>query len=279
MAGPADGMTIGELAERTGVPAATLRSWEARYRFPRPQRMDTGHRRYAPGDVALIEEVLRQRAAGLSLPAAIAQAGRPSPADPSVFALLRRRHPELQPQVLRKSALLALTRAIEDEYCARAEHAILFASFQQERYYRRSEDRWNELARTAETVTVFADFATAAGGDGEPTQVPVPAGAPLRREWMLVCEAPDYPACLTAWEIPGQRGTAEANRRFEALWTLDPRPVREAAHTCARLAETFSPGLGLLDRLPAEPAPPVSADLQRATALLTRMASYLNHRA
>lgn len=277
MTGPADGMTIGELAERTGVPTATLRSWESRYRFPQPQRMDTGHRRYAPGDVALIEEVLRQRAAGLSLPAAIAQAGRPSPADPSVFALLRRRHPELQPQVLRKSTLLALTRAIEDEYCARAEHAILFASFQQEHYYRRSEDRWNELARTAETVTVFADFATAAGGDGEPTQVPVPAGAPLRREWMLVCEAPDYPACLTGWEIPGQRGTAEANRRFEALWTLDPRPVREAAHTCARLAESFSPGLGLVGRLPAEPAPPVSADLQRATALLTRMASYLDH--
>lgn len=277
MTGPADGMTIGELAERTGVPAATLRSWESRYRFPRPQRMDTGHRRYAPGDVALIEEVLRQRAAGLSLPAAIAQAGRPSPADPSVFALLRRRHPELQPQVLRKSTLLALTRAIEDEYCARAEHAILFASFQQEHYYRRSEDRWNELARTAETVTVFADFATAAGGDGEPTQVPVPAGAPLRREWMLVCEASDYPVCLAGWEFPSQQGADDASRRFEALWTLDPRPVREAARACAWLAESFSPGLGLLSRLPAEPAPPVSADLQRATGLLTRMASYLDH--
>jgi DICT domain-containing protein len=277
MTGPADGMTIGGLAERTGVPAATLRSWESRYRFPRPQRMDTGHRRYAPGDVALIQEVLRQRAAGLSLPAAIAQAGRPSPADPSVFALLRRRHPELQPQVLRKSTLLALTRAIEDEYCARAKHAILFASFQQEHYYRRSEDRWNELARTAETVTVFADFATAAGGDGEPTQVPVPAGAPLRREWMLVCEAPDYPVCLAGWEIPGRQGADDASRRFEALWTLDPRPVREAARACAWLAESFSPGLGLLSRLPAEPAPPVSADLQRATGLLTRMASYLDH--
>ena len=73
MTGPADGMTIGELADRTGVPAATLRSWESRYRFPRPQRMGSGHRRYAPGDVALIEEVLRQRAAGLSLPTAIAR--------------------------------------------------------------------------------------------------------------------------------------------------------------------------------------------------------------
>lgn len=274
---PADGLTIGDLAERTGVPAATLRSWEARYGFPRPRRMAAGHRRYNQRDLTLVEEILRQRAAGLSLPAAIAQVGAGDPAaDPSVFAALRRQHPGLQPQVLRKSTLLALTRAIEDEYCARAEHAMLFASFQEQRYFRQSEARFNELARTAEAVTVFADFAAAAGGDGEPRQVPVPAGAPLRREWMLVCEARDYPVCLAAWEFPGQDGTSEAGRRFEALWTLDPRPVRDAARTCAQLAESFSPGLSLLSRLPAEPAPPVSADLQRATGLLTRMAAYLD---
>ena len=273
----ADGLTIGDLAERTGVPAPTLRSWEARYGFPRPRRMAAGHRRYSQHDVTLVEEILRQRAAGLSLAAAIAQAGAGDPAaDPSVFAVLRRQHPGLQPQVLRKGALLALTRAIEDEYCARAEHAMLFASFQEQRYFRQSERRFNDLARTAETVTVFADFPAAAGGDGEPRQVPVPAGAPLRREWVLVCETRDYPVCLAGWEFPGQDGTSEADRRFEALWTLDPRPVRDAARTCARLAESFSPGLNLLSQLPAEPAPPVSPDLQRATGLLTRMAAYLD---
>ncbi|HWG15868.1 MAG TPA: DICT sensory domain-containing protein [Streptosporangiaceae bacterium] len=277
MSDPADAMTIGDLAERTGVPAPTLRSWEIRYGFPQPHRISTGHRRYAERDLALVEEVLRQRAAGLGLPAAISQAtaGQPA-ADRSVFAVLRRRHPGPQPQVLRKSTLLALTRAIEDEYCARAEQAILFASFQQQRYFRQSEDRWNELARTADAVTVFADFAAAAGADGEPKQIPVPAGAPLRREWVLVCEARDYPVCLAAWEFPGQRDTGDASRRFEVLWTLDPRPVRDAALTCARLAESFSPGLELLGRLPAEPAPPVSADLQRATGLLTRMTTYLD---
>jgi MerR family transcriptional regulator, light-induced transcriptional regulator len=278
---PADGLTIGELAERTGVPAATLRSWETRYGSPRPRRMGAGHRRYSQRDVTLVEEILRQRAAGLSLPAAITQAGAGDPAtdpapDPSVFALLRRRHPGLQPQVLRKPALLALTRAIEDEYCARAEHALLFASFQEQRFFRQSEARFNDLAQTAEAVTVFADFAAAAGGDGEPRQVPVPAGAPLRREWVLVCEARDYPVCLAGWEFPGQDGASEADRRFEALWSLDPRPVRDAARVCARLAESFSPGLGLLSRVPAEPAPPSSADLQRATGLLTRMAAYLD---
>ncbi|HEY0937894.1 MAG TPA: MerR family transcriptional regulator, partial [Trebonia sp.] len=74
MTEPAGGLTIGELAARTGVPAPTLRSWENRYGFPRPQRMAAGHRRYHERDITLIEEVLRQRAAGLSLPAAISQA-------------------------------------------------------------------------------------------------------------------------------------------------------------------------------------------------------------
>ena len=53
----------------------------------------------------------------------------------SVFAGLRCRHPGIAPQELRKTTLLALTQAIEDECCARAEQAVLFAEFQQERFY------------------------------------------------------------------------------------------------------------------------------------------------
>lgn len=284
MTGPGEGLTIGDLAGRTGVPAATLRSWEARYGFPRPRRMATGHRRYTERDATLVEEILRQRAAGLSLPAAIAQATAEDPAvEQSVFAVLRRHYPELQAQILRKSTLLALTRAIEDEYCARAEQAILFASFQERRFFSQSEARWNELARTAKTVVVLAGFdrphgsASTTGAGSQPQLVPVPATALLRREWILVCQARDYPVCLSGWEIPGQSGTADADRQFETLWTLDPRPVRDAALTCARLAESYGLAPSLIRSLSAEPAPPVSADLQRATGLLTRMASYLDH--
>jgi DICT domain-containing protein len=281
---PAEGLTIGELARRTGVPAATLRSWETRYGFPRPHRVAAGHRRYALGDVKLVEKVLRQRTAGLTLPAAITQATVGDPAvEQSVFAVLRRHYPELQAQILRKSTLLALTRAIEDEYCARAEHAILFASFQERRFFSQSEARWNELARTARTVVIFAGFdrphssASSVGAGSQPRLVPVPATALLRREWVLVCQARDYPVCLSGWEIAGQSRTADADRQFEVLWTLDPRPVRDAALTCARLAESYGLAPSLIRSLSAEPAPPVSPDLQRATGLLTRMASYLDH--
>ncbi len=238
-----------------------------------------GHRRYAPGDVALIEEVLRQRAAGLSLPAAISRAtASTGQGGSSVFAAVRERHPGLQPQVLRKATLLALTRAIEDEYCARAEHPVLFASFQHERFYRRSEERWNELASTARAVVVFADFAGTGGGKGVPVRIALPAGSPLRREWALVCEGSAYSACLTGWELPGQHQVADASRRFEVVWTLDPRVVRDAAITCARLAASLSPGLSLSDFIAAGPPPPASPDLRRAAGLLTRMASYLDSR-
>jgi MerR family transcriptional regulator, light-induced transcriptional regulator len=277
-----DGLSIGELARRTEVPAATLRSWEDRYGFPRPHRLAGGHRRYHQADIGLIEAVVRLRAAGMSLQAAIGQAtsaaGQP---EPSVFAGLRRRHPGLIPQVLRKATLLALTRAIEDECCARAERPVLFAAFQQRRFFLQSQRRWNELARTARLAAVFADFGGPAAAGGPPpgpvpVRVPLPADAPARREWTLVCDSRDYPACVTGWEFPGQPQAADASRRFEVIWSVDPQVVRDAATICAQLARSAHPGLGpLVDALPSEPPAPASADLRRAAGLLTRMTSYL----
>lgn len=280
---PPDGLSIGELARRTDVPAATLRSWEDRYGFPRPHRVAGGHRRYDPDDAGLVEAVLRLRAAGMNLQTAIGQAtATAAGSEPSVFAGLRRRHPELVPQVLRKVTLLALTRAIEDECCARAERPVLFASFQREPFFRRSEPRWDELARTARVVIVFADFPATAGTDEPPPEgavpirVSLPADAPARREWTLVCDSPEYPACLSGWEFPGQAASADAGRRFEVIWSADPQVTRSAATICAQLARSVRPGLGsLLAALPSDPPPPASADLRRAAGLLSRMTGYL----
>ena len=69
-------LTIGDVAARTGVSVATLRAWELRYGFPVPARLASGHRRYRVEDVALIEQVERDRASGLSLTAAMARARR-----------------------------------------------------------------------------------------------------------------------------------------------------------------------------------------------------------
>ncbi len=285
MTEPHDGLSISELASRTGVPAPTLRSWEDRYGFPRPSRLPGGHRRYDPGDIAVIEMVVRLRATGMQLPAAICHVvSQGAAAAPSVFAGLRRRHPELIPQVQRKRTLLALSRAIEDECCARAERPVIFASFQQQRFFRQSEKRWNELARTSRFVIVFADFGEPAATGGRsptepaPIKVPLAPDAPARREWTLICESAEYPACLAGWEFPGQPHTADADRRFEVVWSLEPQVVRSAAAISAQLARSARPDLDhLLRTMPAEPPEAASAGLRRAASLLNRMTSYLDN--
>lgn len=159
------GLTIGELARRTGLAPATLRMWEKRHGFPVAQRRDSGHRRYDEGVVDQVHQVLRRRDAGSRLEVAIAgvalaQASvTAAPGAPSVFATLRKRFPELQPQRLKKSTLLAMSWAIEDECCALAETPMIFGAFQEERYYRAAEPRWHELARVARSTMVFARFA------------------------------------------------------------------------------------------------------------------------
>ncbi len=47
----AEGVSIGALAARTGVPVDTLRAWERRYGVLRPWRTDGGQRRYGAADI------------------------------------------------------------------------------------------------------------------------------------------------------------------------------------------------------------------------------------
>lgn len=264
------GFGIGELAERTGVPQATLRTWESRYGVPRPRRLPGGHRRYTDRDVEIVLDVLRRRDSGLALPAAVAAAGQAAEAEEtSVFAGLRRRHPALSARTVSKRSVLSLTRAIEDECCARADRPALFAAFQRESFYRASAARWRDLARTARSTVVFAAFGRS-DATGSPVLVDLPESAPLRREWVLVCDGLDLPACIAAWELPGQEADPDMRRRFETLWSVDARVVRDAARICAGLA-------GLRDVLPSDgPAPRPSADLLRAESLFHRFVEHFD---
>lgn len=56
-------LSIGALSKATGIPAETLRTWERRYGFPRPERRPSGHRRYSVdsvGRLRLIAKALEQ---------------------------------------------------------------------------------------------------------------------------------------------------------------------------------------------------------------------------
>src|ERR1044072_6588869 len=90
----ARGFSIGELSRRTGVPVATLRTWETRYGQPRSRRLPGAPRRYDEASVEAVQLMLRQRASGLSMSAAAAAVGGNRPAAAaSVFAGLRAAHP------------------------------------------------------------------------------------------------------------------------------------------------------------------------------------------
>lgn len=269
-------LSIGEVSARTGVGEGTLRMWEQRYGFPEPERTASGARRYSERDVELIELVARDRDRGLAMRAAIARARQPSGGDVSVFAATRRAVPGLVPQQLRKWALVAISRAIEDESLAAAERPVVLATFQRERFYRHVERRWEELARTARLAVVLADFPAPAMPLWKPIEVPIAPDVPLAREWALVVDAPGFAACLAAWEIPDQAEVADAERRFEAIWTVEPEPVREAARVLLRTAVANGPELlGNAERL-LDDVPPAGADaVGRLNRLTNRMVAYL----
>ncbi|HEX8054195.1 MAG TPA: DICT sensory domain-containing protein [Thermoleophilaceae bacterium] len=273
----ANDLTIREVAARTGVNAATLRMWEQRYGFPEPGRLDSGHRRYSDEDVERVRRVARDRAAGLSIPAAIDRAlNATAEVEPSIYAGVRRRRPDLIPYLLPKRTLIALSHAIEDECVARAERPVLFGSFQRPSFFRHAEARWRELTRTAHAAIVFAEFDERRDPDGGPHEVPIEHEHPLCREWALVCDAPDYSAFLAAWERPGQDAIRDYERRFETVWSVEPELVREAARVAAGIAEQGAPDIVSAIRERLQDTPPPSADEFRLVGALTnRMVAYV----
>jgi DICT domain-containing protein len=276
-------LAIKDVAERTGIAAGTIRMWEQRYGFPVPERTPSGYRRYTDTDVEALRKVVALRHRGLSVSAAIerAQDAADGASDhPSIYAAVAAADHGARAQVLKKSTLIALSRAIEHEALALAAAPIVFGAFQQERFYRRVEQRYRRLAMNADAAAVFADFPKGVRHPkGAPAELPIATDDVLGNEWAVIIDAPGYAACLLAWEQPGVTepgGPDDLDRRFEAIWTIDPSATRRAAQVAARLAGRADPGFGervqeLLDDRPLareEPAPAL-------TALTNRMVAYL----
>jgi DICT domain-containing protein len=149
---------------------------------------------------------------------------------------------------------------------------VLIGSFQRQRFYRQSEMRWRELARTAAAVVVFADFPADHIRRRGPVELRLADDAPLLREWAVVCDAPDAAACLAGFEKPG--GRRGGPRRFEAVWSVDPAVVRDAADIGAGLARRSNSTVEVA--LSGRPPTDFSATLRRATAVTNRIVAYLD---
>ena len=67
-----EGMSIGALASRTGVPVDTLRAWERRYGVLHPWRTDGGQRRYGNADIETVLWLAARCAEGQRISDAVA---------------------------------------------------------------------------------------------------------------------------------------------------------------------------------------------------------------
>ena len=272
------------MAVKTGVAVPTLRAWERRYGVPDPVRLSGGHRRYTQRDVNTVMEVKEQRRLGWRLSEAMVQAkARIEIPRSSILGTVRHLLADAPTTLLSKRMLISLSHSIEDEATARAFHPLLVGAFQHERFLDQSRYRWESLSQTSVATIMFA-----AGADRRPQtntrtqhkgvewRVPLEEGGPLIREWVVICDSPSFAACLVGTErIPGNNGPRA--RRFETLWTIEPKVVREATRTAVVLAETRHPSLGdhVAEFLSQAPAPDGAA-ARHATALMLRTAGYLD---
>jgi DICT domain-containing protein len=267
-----EALTIGQLAERTGLQPGTLRMWETRHGFPRAERLPSGHRRYPESEVVHVLEVVRSRDRGLSLTAAIERVTNDLVRTiPSIYAGLRRLRPDLHPYPVPKRLLVPISHAIEDECSARGERAVFVGSFQRERFYRQAERRWRGFARTAELAVALADFPELREPKDAPLEIPIERGHPLANEWAIVCDGPAFTACLAGWERP-----TPGERVFEMLWSVEPDVVREAARLGLELAARQLPSVA--EEEPERFREPPVADpgaVERATAITNRMVAYM----
>lgn len=264
-------VSIKEVVRLTGVSEGTLRMWERRHGAPSPERLASGHRRYTEADVELVRRIAAARAAGLALPAAVERARAPDAATGrgSLHAALVEHRPELVRMRLAKPELLALSQAIEDESCARADRPLLFGSFQRSRFFAASRRRWRALAREARLAFVFADFERLRRPEDGPVEVPIRGEHPLSREWAIVCDAPGHAVCMAGRELPPDR---ERPREFEVVWSVEPDVVREATMICLELVRAAGAASATrMIEIAASASAPVSArQLQLAGAITAR---------
>ncbi len=76
--------TVNEVEERSKIAASTLRQWERRYDFPRPERSPSGYRLYSDDDLHAIEAMKKYIAEGVpaSRAAELVKQLKPTPPGP-----------------------------------------------------------------------------------------------------------------------------------------------------------------------------------------------------
>jgi len=112
-------MQIGDLARDAGVPAKTIRYYEAVGLLPAPLRAPNGYRAYGPADLTRLRLIRRLRRAGVGLPelrdiVAVADNGHCVPVRERLLPLLDARLAAVERQLTELAALRADLRRYRD---------------------------------------------------------------------------------------------------------------------------------------------------------------------
>ncbi len=280
------GLAIKDVAEHTGLAAGTIRMWEQRYGFPEPQRTESGYRRYSQDDVETLRRARRATAtAGCRCPPRSTAPARAADRrdQPSIYAAVAATDHGARPQVLRKSTLVALSRAIEHETLANAAAPVLFGAFQHEEFYREVEPRYRRIARQSRRRVRVRRLRAVRRRAGRPGR------GPDRRTTTRSATSgrssstrPGYAACLLAWEHARRHRAREPerhDRRFESIWTVDPLrdPPRRAGRRPARRARRPDESYGRAARSGCWPTGRWRSEqpCPTLTALTNRLVAYL----
>lgn len=145
----------------------------------------------------------------------------------SLLTNLTQLEPNLQLSCYYKPAMTALSHALETQLKA-AKSPIIFANFQQERFYRWESKRYGEFAQKAKGTYVLAVAETGFAEQPKVTAIPLAADDPMANEWHLVILDPYFCCAQILQEVPSG-AKEDANRQFKGFWTMNPELVRKVA--------------------------------------------------
>jgi signal transduction histidine kinase/DICT domain-containing protein len=144
----------------------------------------------------------------------------------------------LRPQIYFKSSLTALARAMQDLILADNEPYLVIANFQQEKFFRGSERRFQRMANAGNHVYILGVPDTESGfavADSGYETIPIGATDTLAGERYLVIIGQQSSACLAVREkfsvtkFQNLTSVVEPGEQFEGVWSFE----RDITYTAA----------------------------------------------
>ncbi len=158
----------------------------------------------------------------------------------------------LRSQIYFKPSMIALDRAFQDLVLADQRQYLVIANFQQERFFRQHQRRFQRMADKGDRVYVLgvpedkSNFSTVNSGY---ETIPLKSTDTIAEEKYLVIIGKNYSACLAirekslAKEIEGITSVIKQEEIFEGVWTFDRDITYAAADWLLGIINNYRPEL------------------------------------